>query len=78
MDIGGNMEEITTKQMLEEVDKAIATVLVGGQSYKLGSRQLTRADLGMLRELKKDLIIQNQQEDSNLINNTYVAEFGGR
>lgn len=78
MDIGGNMEEITTKQMLEEVDKAIATVLVGGQSYKLGSRQLTRADLGMLRELKKDLIIQNQQEDGNLMNNTYVAEFGGR
>ena len=47
------LEELTPKQMLSEVNKAISTVLVGGQSYKIGSRQLTRADLGMLRELKK-------------------------
>ena len=32
-------------EMLEQVNKAIAAVLVGGQSYKIGSRSLTRADL---------------------------------
>ena len=32
-------------ELLEQVNKAIAAVLVGGQSYKIGSRSLTRADL---------------------------------
>ena len=31
-------------ELLEQVNKAITTVLVGGQSYRIGSRQLTRAD----------------------------------
>lgn len=72
------MEEITTQELLKEVDKAIATVLVGGQSYKIGSRQLTRADLGMLRQLKNDLLIQEKEENSSFLNDTYVAVFGGR
>lgn len=36
-------------ELLEQVNKAIAAVLVGGQSYKIGSRSLTRADLSMLK-----------------------------
>lgn len=36
-------------ELLEQVNKAITTVLVGGQSYKIGSRSLTRADLSMLK-----------------------------
>ena len=32
-------------EMLTEVNNAIYAVLVGGQSYKIGTRQLTRADL---------------------------------
>ena len=35
--------------LLSEVNKAIATVMVGGQSYKIGSRSLTRANLTELR-----------------------------
>lgn len=31
-------------ELLEQVNKAIAAVLVGGQSYKIGSRSLTRAE----------------------------------
>ena len=46
-------KEITAESMLKEVNNAIFNVLVGGQSYKIGSRQLTRADLSMLREMKK-------------------------
>ena len=36
-------------EMLEQVNSAISAVLAGGQSYKIGSRSLTRADLAMLR-----------------------------
>ena len=49
---------LTAKELLSEVDTAICKVLVGGQSYRLGSRSLTRADLGMLRRLKSDLTAQ--------------------
>jgi hypothetical protein len=72
------MADMTTKEMLTEVNKAIATVLVGGQSYKIGSRQLTRADLGMLRELKNELTVQASEEDNHLFSDTALAVFGGR
>ena len=45
-------------EMLEQVNKAIAAVLVGGQSYKIGSRSLTRADLSMLKSMRDDLEAQ--------------------
>lgn len=38
-------------EMLTEVNNAIYAVLVGGQSYKIGTRQLTRADLSLLYKL---------------------------
>ena len=72
------IEELTPQQMLSEVNKAISTVLVGGQSYKIGSRQLTRADLGMLRELKKELMIEAGSEENELFGNTVVAVFDRR
>ena len=34
----------TTEMMLSEVETAITTVLTAGQSYKIGSRSLTRED----------------------------------
>ena len=71
--------EVSNKQLLQEVNTAIRTILVGGQSYKIGSRQLTRADLGMLRSMKKDLQAEVDAEgDSFLLDNTYVAFFDGR
>lgn len=72
------MESLTPNQLLSEVNKAIAAVLVGGQSYKIGSRQLTRADLGMLRQLKKDLEAETASELDSLLGNTVVAVFDGR
>ena len=66
-------------ELLTEVNKAIYTVLVGGQSYKIGSRQLTRADLNLLYSMKNDLTAQvAAQEGSRLLDDTYVAVFEGR
>lgn len=67
------------KEMLEQVNKAISAVLMGGQSYKIGSRQLTRADLAMLKAMRDDLEAQLDSSESNqLLERTFVAVFDGR
>jgi hypothetical protein len=69
----------TTEMMLSEVETAITTVLTAGQSYKIGSRSLTRADLNLLIKMRNDLRTQLTQEGSNgLLDNTYLAVFEGR
>ena len=69
----------TPAQMLAEVNKAIQSILIGGQSYKIGSRSLTRADLGLLRDMQHDLEAQVAAEaNSSLFSDTYVAIFDGR
>lgn len=66
-------------ERLAQVDAAIAAVLAGGQSYKLGSRSLTRADLAQLRALRDDLAAQAEREDGGgLLPRTYVAYFDSR
>ena len=66
-------------EMLEQVNKAIAAVLVGGQSYKIGSRSLTRADLSMLKSMRDDLEAQVAAgTPSPLLDRTFVAYFDGR
>ena len=66
-------------EMLEQVNKAIAAVLVGGQSYKIGSRSLTRADLSMLKSMRDDLEVQVAAgTPSHLLDRTFVAYFDGR
>lgn len=72
-------ENMTTESLLAEVKKAIKTVLVGGQSYRIGTRQLTRADLAELRAMKSDLEAElSSSDDGNLFNNTVVAVFDRR
>ena len=72
-------EGITAAEMLQQVNEAITNVLVGGQSYQIGSRKLTRADLSMLRTLKKELQAEVSAEgESSILDNTYVAMFDGR
>lgn len=72
-------EYIKPGERLAQVDAAIAAVLAGGQSYKLGSRSLTRADLAQLRALRDDLAAQAAQENSEgLLHGVYVARFDGR
>lgn len=66
-------------EMLTEVNNAIYAVLVGGQTYKIGTRQLTRADLSLLYKLRNDLTAQIAAEGStSLLDDTYVAVFDGR
>lgn len=71
--------QMTAAEMLQQVNEAITKVLIGGQSYQIGSRKLTRADLAMLRAMKKELQAEvNAEGDSSLLDNTYVAVFDGR
>jgi len=71
--------EYTPRQRLAEVNKAIQAVLLGGQSCKLGSRSVTRADLALLRSMRDDLEAQLENETSSpLLSNTFVAVFEGR
>lgn len=70
---------ISAKEMLSQVDQAIYNVLIGGQAYQIGSRKLTRADLSMLRQMKKELEAEvNSEGESSLLDNTFVAFFDGR
>ena len=64
----------TPAELLAEVNKAIQAVLVGGQSYKIGSRSLTRADLNLLLTTRNDLTAQiAAEEDNGLFSDTYVC-----
>lgn len=70
---------MTKTEMLAEVENAINAVMVGGQSYKIGSRSLTRADLGELKNWRNQLIQEvNAEQASNLIGGTSVGVFSGR
>ena len=72
-------EKMTPAEMLAQVNTAITTVLCGGQSYKIGSRSLTRADLAMLKSMRDDLEAPLATEESGpLMGRTYVAYFDGR
>jgi len=44
-----------TKAELEQIDTAITMILSGSQSYRIGSRSLTRADLATLYKRKDKL-----------------------
>lgn len=67
------------EERLEQVNSAIAAVLAGGQSYSIGSRSLTRADLGKLQEIRADLESQIASgRNSHLLDRTFVAVFEGR
>lgn len=66
-------------EMLAQVNSAIVAIMAGGQSYKIGSRSLTRADLATLRAMRDDLEAQLAQEASGpLLGRTCVAVFDGR
>lgn len=70
---------IDTKSMLDQVNAAIMAIAVGGQSYKIGSRSLTRADLKQLYAIKNDLTAQLAAESSGgLLDDCFVAYFDGR
>lgn len=72
-------QEYDAASLLSEVNRAIAAVMVGGQSYKIGSRSLTRANITELKKLRAELTAQLAEEaDTRLLRNTSVAFFDGR
>lgn len=72
-------ETMTVQERLNQVNTAISTILAGGQSYKIGSRSLTRADLNTLRAMQKELEAELAAENnSKLLDDTYVAFFDTR
>lgn len=75
-----NQTPISAQDMLNQVNQAIMAIAVGGQSYKIGSRSLTRADLKQLYAIKNDLQAQIASENSSggLFDDCYVAIFDGR
>lgn len=67
------------KSQLEEVNEAISDILIGGQSYKIGSRTLTRADLATLYKMKNELeSVINGEEASGLGRRVSLAFFDRR
>ena len=73
------MNDYTAEQRLAEVNRAIQSVLSGGQSYKLGSRSVTRADLALLRAMRNELEAELANgESSMLLSDTFVAVFDSR
>jgi hypothetical protein len=67
----------TNAEMLSEINQAILTILRGGQSYMIGSRKLTRADLSELYKMRKELESQEVASDkgSGFFDDCYVAEW---
>lgn len=74
-----NNMPVTTREMLDSINAAIMAITVGGQSYKIGSRALTRADLKQLYSMRNDLAAELAAENSTgLLDDCYVAVFDGR
>lgn len=74
-----NNTPVTAQDMLDSVNAAIIAITVGGQSYKIGSRSLTRADLKQLYTMKNDLMAQvASQNNTGLLDDCYTAIFDGR
>jgi len=69
---------LTAQELLEQVDQAIFNITVGGQSYRIGSRQLDRANLDDLYKIKNNLEAQLSGSTPGLLDNCYVGFFEGR
>lgn len=48
----------TPAEMLVLIEAAIVTVATMGQNYMIGGRTFTRADLGELRQIRRDLKLE--------------------
>lgn len=65
-------------ELLPQVNTAISKILLGGQSYQIGSRKLTRADLKELYAIRRDLEAQAAAGTPGLLDDCYVAVFDSR
>ncbi len=70
---------MTDIEMLQKVNEAITAVMVLGQSYKIGSRSVTKADFDKLRSFKSELEARiAASNSSSLFANTSVSVFDTR
>jgi len=56
---------VTYNELLTEIDNAIKAILQGAQSYSIGNRTLTRANLAELRRWRQEIYPLAQQESNN-------------
>lgn len=70
----------TAAERLTEVRAAISKILVGGQSYQIGSRRMTRADMAELRRMEKELEseVNADADGGGLGRGVAVSVFDGR
>ena len=68
------------EQELVEIKKAISKILNGGQSYRIGNRTMTRADLKTLYDMqtKVENEIAESEKSGILGRNTSAAVFDRR
>ena len=72
-------EPKTAQEELIEVEQALSSIALGGQSYTIGSRKLTRADYSALLARQKELQAAIASEgNSSLFDNTFVSYFDRR
>ena len=70
---------MSNADLLTEVNMAIQKICIGGQSYQIGTKRLTRADLTQLYKMRNDLTAALQvEENTGLMENTMVAYFDRR
>lgn len=63
-------------EQLQTLNEAICKIMVGGQSYKIGTRSLTRADLKTLIAERDRLEAQLEGRGTTLLAGAYAADFG--
>ena len=72
-------QHMSNADLLAEVNTAIQKICIGGQSYQIGSKRLTRADLTQLYKMRNDLTAALQvEENTGRMENTMVAYFDRR
>lgn len=64
--------------LLSETEKAIRKILNGGQSYKIGTRSVTRADLSTLLSMREQLRAESETQEGGLLGHASVAYFDRR
>jgi len=62
----------TAAEWVSAIDDAIYALIMGAQSYSIGDRQLTRADLDKLRKLREYWTLEASTTGSVGLRNTYV------
>lgn len=66
---------MTLEEQHEQLTKAIQAIEQGAQSYKIGTRSVTKANLATLYQRQKDLESQIRQANGG---NFYVVSFTDR